>query len=462
MGTYSTFWCDMRQRELKVANAEFDRVGGQVPGYTGHVPGQRYIFAATYGKAARTAIGDENVSPKSLSSPVTKLMPNSSTASIDNALTHGQVESSSNYHIPGYTGHVHGEQHLQAKTYGQSTRNLIDPGLKSSEPELPKVYSDPRTSGKTIKDTVPSPTLGRKQTLSPKRSKTASENEGHRYAKADLTRPKQLPEVSKSGWIMREQVQDTEKARGHLMHGVVDTGATNSTVPNAEIARWESLLGEKHAQTGAYRVPGYTGHVHGSQHVFAKTYGEHTRTLLNTNREKYLPNPSAPAPSYPSPVSSSGSPKTLSPISSPGMSIYPGGPKTKSFKIPGYMGYVHGAKDVYAKTFGTVTRDVAQPPPKTAASMSVEQFWEKQPHPHKGAHRSSNVYYKQYQLAAPARNGSDVTLGDNNKYPPADAKSTYDAQHAIQSDKHVVKRPGTWQAKDVAYGPGKQGPPKYF
>ena len=93
--------------------------------------------------------------------------------------------------------------------------------------------------------------------------------------------------------------------------------------------------------------------------------------------------------------------------------------------------------------------------------MSVEEYWRKEPHPHKGAHRSSNVFYKQSQLSAPARNASDVSFGDNDKYPASAMKSTYDMQHSIQSDKHVVKRPGTWQVNDVTYYKSP-GPPKYY
>jgi len=444
-----------------VPGAAFDRVGGQVPGYTGHVPGHRYIYASTYGKGARAAIGDELKHARSHTSPVTKLLPDCATTSVDHALTYNMVDGSEDYHIPGYTGHVHGEHHMQAKTYGQSTRHLIDPSLKAAEPSLPVVYSDPHTAGKTVKDVLPSPTLGRSQTLAARQSKSGCEAEGHRFAKADMTRPRQLPEVTKSAWQMRQQPLDAALTREHLMHGVADTGARNTTAPNPEMARWEGLLDTKHNANGSYRVPGYTGHVHGSQHVFAKTYGERTRILLNDNMQSYLPSPGDPAPSYPAPIASAGPASSLSPMNTDGMSIYPGGPSTKSFKIPGYMGYVHGSKDVYAKTFGTMTREVSQPPPQTVASMSVEEYWRKEPHPHKGAHRSSNVFYKQSQLSAPARNASDVSFGDNDKYPASAMKSTYDMQHSIQSDKHVVKRPGTWQVNDVTYYKSP-GPPKYY
>lgn len=451
----------MRSREVPIAAASFDRIGAQVPGYTGHVPGQRYIYASTYGKAARAAIGDELVPARSHSSPATKLMPNSSKVSVDHALTHQQVAACEDYHVPGYTGHVHGDHHMQSKTYGQTTRHLLVPSLKATEPALPNVYSDSSTAGRTVKDVEPAPTLGRAQKLTPVAPKTPSEVAGHSFAKADLTRARQLPEVTKSGWVMRKQPADLVFTQSNLQHGVADTGARNSTNPSAETARWEALLDTQHVANGQYRVPGYTGHVHGREHVFAKTYGETSRILLNSNRDEFLPSPGSPAPSYPSPVASAGPSSSLSPIGKNGMAIYPGGPVAKNFKIPGYMGYVHGSKDVYAKTFGTMTREVSQPPPKTVASMSTEQYWLKEPHPHKGAHRSSNVYYKQSQLSSPARNCSDVILGDESKYPSSQLKSTYDTQHAIQSDKHVVKRPHTWQQNDVNY-PKEGAPPKYF
>lgn len=93
-------------------------------------------------------------------------------------------------------------------------------------------------------------------------------------------------------------------------------------------------------------LPGYTGYVRGMQHIAGRTYGEATRRALDTDyRENVCTSPIPSSPQKNLKV------KHTEPKASFVSRQFSG----KVYQVPGYTGFVPGARHTYARTYGSTT-----------------------------------------------------------------------------------------------------------
>eukprot|EP00164_Ancoracysta_twista_P004116 GFYU01005530.1.p1 GENE.GFYU01005530.1~~GFYU01005530.1.p1 ORF type:complete len:244 (+),score=61.20 GFYU01005530.1:163-894(+) len=130
---------------------------GCIPGYTGHVHKEKYVFGLTYGDATRRLQG-------SAAPPVEK-GPNPYHTTVRGAYTKTTCQpvpafpddyndTSQEGIVPGYTGYVSGMSNVFGKTYGSSTRfalaNLSPPRLRKARNALAQAQS---TTGPKLRTT---------------------------------------------------------------------------------------------------------------------------------------------------------------------------------------------------------------------------------------------------------------------------------------------------------------------
>jgi hypothetical protein len=95
-------------------------------------------------------------------------------------------------------------------------------------------------------------------------------------------------------------------------------------------------------------IPGYTGYVRGMQHVSGRTYGSSTKRALDSSHRDIACS---------SPIPSSPQANTKVRHATPNDTFISGQFKDKSYHVPGYTGFVPGARHTYSKTYGTNTSE---------------------------------------------------------------------------------------------------------
>jgi len=197
---------------------------GNLPGYTGHQHAAQHVYAKSYGSTTKDLqnVEDEEMMQRSL-----KLLSWGEGRPVGDILTE-------KHRIPGYQGYIPGkDNHIYAKTYGNATN------LAPSAENTMAVAGNASTIVSLV-DTRP-------------QGEADLYAQGYEASRTGVA----LPVHVSKGTV---KVKFLEEGKDHKMREVVydDT---------------------KEVKTAKHRVVGYTGHVHGQQHVYAKSYGKMTRSL---------------------------------------------------------------------------------------------------------------------------------------------------------------------------------------
>ncbi|KAK3251170.1 cyclin- protein [Cymbomonas tetramitiformis] len=202
--------------------------------------------------------------------------------------------------LPGYTGHQHADQHIFAKSYGSTSRHLGGGSkmMTSRSHEMIR-YEEGRPVGNTLngKHRIPGyqgyipskdnhiygKTYGKCTELAPDAESTmrggANGGETLRVSSMDQlvdSRPQGRIELYAEATDINPQ-EPPKKLLVHKGKGMVDIKYTEM---GKDYKVREMVSPDvQTVKTGKHRIVGYTGHVHGGQHVYATSYGQMTRKL---------------------------------------------------------------------------------------------------------------------------------------------------------------------------------------
>lgn len=145
--------------------------------------------------------------------------------------------------------------------------------------------------------------------------------------------------TTRSQEIVRESIRHEDNARAVWQQSYLETDCFTRRPP-----RQTPVVETR--PSGDHVVPGYAGHVPASKFVIAKTWGNMTRELGNTQGRVQVPG-TREQKFYP--------PRELPPVRhverQPPMTHHP----------PGYGGYIRGNAFTFAQTYGRVTSAAIKP-----------------------------------------------------------------------------------------------------
>eukprot|EP00232_Nephroselmis_pyriformis_P005251 CAMPEP_0182912514 /NCGR_PEP_ID=MMETSP0034_2-20130328/37552_1 /TAXON_ID=156128 /ORGANISM="Nephroselmis pyriformis, Strain CCMP717" /LENGTH=378 /DNA_ID=CAMNT_0025049189 /DNA_START=8 /DNA_END=1144 /DNA_ORIENTATION=+ len=201
--------------------------------------------------------------------------------------------------LPGYTGHEHASQHVFAKSYGTTSRQLH--GKDSLETTVKSksliTYTEDRPQGPPLQGTSRIP--GYSGYLPAKDNHIYAQTYGS--ASSLATGAFKAMSEGQSASTM-EQLVDTRPTGKTDLYAQADrygrTGEPNlirvsmgrvkaDFKERTKDYKTREKVGEdvREVMKGRHKVLGYTGHIHGEQHVFAESYGKMTgRTLSEIDK----------------------------------------------------------------------------------------------------------------------------------------------------------------------------------
>jgi len=223
-------------QELK-AGADME-TNGNLPGYTGHQHAAQHVYAKSYGSTTKTLQESDEVDMTDRSQ---KFLYYGEWRPVGDVLTE-------KHRIPGYQGYIPGkDNHIYGKTYGQSTNlaPLAEKTMKS------------HGNASSLEELVDTRPQGGAQLY-------AQSSEGVPYDRIPLP--------------------------VHVSKGVVKMQYLEKGVDNKMREKVPEDI--KTVKQAKHRVVGYTGHVHGQQHVYAQSFGKMTRSLHGGEANLKEPNTS--------------------------------------------------------------------------------------------------------------------------------------------------------------------------
>jgi len=209
-----------------------------------------------------------------------------------------------NKHIPGYTGHLHGEQHVFGTSFGETSHRLQNSALDTTgtsmnllgfgegRPQAPLLQGGgARIPGYTghipAKDRhIYGHTYGSSALLA--KTAVAEQREGGSAAALP-----QLVDHRPQGRVdLYTQEPDADLARTAELRdrSAVLPPHLKMTVDKFVAAKAKTTKAAQLEQfrQSAHCLPGYTGHIHGDQHVYGTTYGKTTGQLLEHGTAKQI------------------------------------------------------------------------------------------------------------------------------------------------------------------------------
>jgi len=211
--------------------------------------------------------------------------------------------------LPGYTGHQHGAQHVYAKSYGSTTKALNEDVLGGGSVELSPTknvtmershkflhYGEGRPVGDCLTEKhripgyqgyIPSKdnhiygkTYGEATNLAPLAEGIMGQG-GNASAIKDLVdmRPQGPVDLYAQSFDINPPTEK-KPLPVHVSKGVVRT----VFVEQGKDYKYREKISEdiKVVKKAEHRVVGYTGHVHGQQHVYSQSFGKMTRALKDS------------------------------------------------------------------------------------------------------------------------------------------------------------------------------------
>eukprot|EP00899_Mesostigma_viride_P002635 jgi/Mesvir1/12372/Mv00553-RA.1 len=213
--------------------------------------------------------------------------------------------------VPGFTGHLHASQHVYAKSYGGTTKLLAEEEETTRRSRALMNYSEDRPTGPLAdasdKRRIPGyggyvpvknnhvfgKTFGSATSLA-STAERAMRSHSNASAMAELvdTRPQGRADLFAQSHDMsnappREYLTPSRQPRGHTSGGRVGTlGGSGSDYgfasTNVHTRATEPVTEDmREVLAGRHRVVGYTGHLHGNQHIYARSYGKMSRELVD-------------------------------------------------------------------------------------------------------------------------------------------------------------------------------------
>mmetsp|Transcript_13211 Transcript_13211/g.45690 ORF Transcript_13211/g.45690 Transcript_13211/m.45690 type:complete len:400 (-) Transcript_13211:139-1338(-) len=197
--------------------------------------------------------------------------------------------------LPGYTGHQHGAQHVYAQSYGSTTRCLAEGQEDDMRDRSLKFlhYGEERPSGDSLQEKHRIPgyqgyipgkdnhiygkTYGDSTNLAPLAEDTMKTG-GNASGLEELVdfRPQGGVDLYAQAIDPFPQAEK-EKLKVRVSKGVVRTVYHEKGKDHKYREKLTDDIRE--VREAKHRVVGYTGHVHGCQHVYAQSYGKMTRQL---------------------------------------------------------------------------------------------------------------------------------------------------------------------------------------
>jgi len=196
--------------------------------------------------------------------------------------------------LPGYTGHQHASQHVYAKSYGSTTKCLAE----GQEPDMMDrsqkflYYGEWRPVGEVLteKHRIPGyqgyipgkdnhiygKTYGQSTNLAPLAESTMKAH-GNASALKELVDSRPQGEAQLYAQSSEGLPQERRPLPVHVSKGVVKINYLERGLDNK--MREKVTDDVKVVKTAKHRIVGYTGHVHGQQHVYAQSFGQMTRSL---------------------------------------------------------------------------------------------------------------------------------------------------------------------------------------
>ena len=209
--------------------------------------------------------------------------------------------------LPGYTGHKHGAQHVFAKSYGATTKLLSNSNTANSNTqEQSKTlldYGETRPCGQALteKHRIPGyqgyipanhnhiygKTYGEATKLAPMADQTMKDG-GNASALSELVDNRPQGKINLYAQAANQNPPEPrEPLTVHVSKGIVNVQYYE--VGKDHKRHLKIADDTKEAMLGTHRVKGYTGHVHGSQHMYAASYGKVTRQLYGGRSNLTVP-----------------------------------------------------------------------------------------------------------------------------------------------------------------------------
>uniref|UniRef100_A0A7S0WLB7 Uncharacterized protein n=1 Tax=Pyramimonas obovata TaxID=1411642 RepID=A0A7S0WLB7_9CHLO len=204
--------------------------------------------------------------------------------------------------VPGYTGHQPGAQHLYAKPYGQISSDLKSAAKQPTERAKQFMcYADDRPTGKSLQ------AFNATRLQIPGYQGFIPGKDNHVYGRTcgdgaklaleactlmkqgqDPSHMEQLVDYRPQGRVdlyAERQIKNRHHTavplmlhmgKGMMQHSFQERG------PDHKL-RDKACTDMSTVSQAKHKLVGYTGHIHGEQHMFAKSYGETTRELNGLN-----------------------------------------------------------------------------------------------------------------------------------------------------------------------------------
>jgi len=246
-------------REVKSTPDDYMGDDGQMPGYTGHLHGRQHTYGVSYGNSTRTAIhteGDVVEGPEALLSKSGAL----------NEFVEPKPQGTSQAElgerqrgIPGYGGHVPVKDFVLGQSYGKAVQ--LAPGAEDAiragalAEQLPGLVerrpSDhPELTMQTIKPTV----------------------RGHVIPYHAVPLPYR---------VSKGEVKVAFKTKGEdkKWRNVIQDDVREVSLFYCSLTVCPCELCVIQVMRATHKPPGYTGYVHGRQHVYGESAGKTTRRL---------------------------------------------------------------------------------------------------------------------------------------------------------------------------------------
>jgi len=243
----------------------------RIPGYQGYIRGQQHFYGKTYGDMTRASTGHE-FGPSHLGDPVDEV-PDVPGPHVERGSNQGPE-----YRVPGYAGYVPGSKFDFAKTFGNTTDQLIGGHTAElqSSPSKPRMLTTTTTDMLNGKSTVHLP----------------NPQAGYREASVQIKAPDMVDGniPGYAGFIRGSQ---------HFYGSTY--GATTTVAPDHDFTaskmskglpppphKLDASKGPQHADLDELpcdRPPGYGGHVPLAKFEYANTFGSTCVDMVSAHKD---------------------------------------------------------------------------------------------------------------------------------------------------------------------------------
>eukprot|EP00696_Hemimastix_kukwesjijk_P017379 gnl/Hemi2/6043_TR2090_c0_g1_i1.p1 gnl/Hemi2/6043_TR2090_c0_g1~~gnl/Hemi2/6043_TR2090_c0_g1_i1.p1 ORF type:complete len:580 (-),score=126.03 gnl/Hemi2/6043_TR2090_c0_g1_i1:232-1920(-) len=351
-----------------------------VPGYQGHVPGQRKLFGHTHGDITRAALEDPGLGERRLASPGETLEPQDAEERTSSWYPQSEGEPLSlvkteKHHIPGYVGYVPALKDQLGLPYGSATQNALDKNSPAPAKRLTTTYQDIGGNERPPESRIPgfsgfvpeltthistNYTTATKKSLDKARdlSTRAKENDhyGEKEKAENTTRwSGPPPSADKRASFNNPQPHHVPGYTAFVPKYKSQFGATYGectarALDPENLAPHEQKLPTNRITVGPqHHVAGFSGFVPQMADRVGMTYADGTRKSLESHSQSKRP------------VSADGVEATTIDPSRANIPTNTSRAPPATHKVPGYSGHLPGAHAAVGKSYGDISRNTKTP-----------------------------------------------------------------------------------------------------